>query len=113
MTIPSEDRGVKKKRPACACNVCRLPASWKKALDKYASVWGSVKEAEDMGLEFGVPTLIEFVKAVKDEPIPTIKLKKRPLMQELRTTVTDMKLSDPSKQTEGAKSPNHQPKRKG
>lgn len=27
--------------------------------------------------------------------------------------VTDMKPSDPSKQTEGAKSPNHQPKRKG
>jgi hypothetical protein len=76
--------------PKCDCNICRLPDSWKRALDKYASVWGSGKEANDMGLEFGVPTLIEFVKAIKDEPIPDIKLKKKPLLKQLRKTAKDI-----------------------
>jgi hypothetical protein len=98
----------------CKCNMCRLPDSWKKALDKYAMTWQSGKEAEDMGLEFGVPNLIKFVKAIKDEPLPDIKLKHRKLMREMQDEVNDLVATDSGTNPESLQSAQTQPNtRKG
>lgn len=52
---------IKKK---CNCNICQLPKEWRKALDELdVQTWSSGMDSSDMGIEFGVDNLIDFVGA--------------------------------------------------
>jgi hypothetical protein len=65
--------------------MCSLPKEWRKALsDCNVQTWSSGMDSSDMGIEFGVDNLIDFVGMVKNLPLPVKPKKSKANLAEMK-----------------------------
>ena len=74
----------------CNCNLCTLPDEWKKLLSKYAQVWSSACDSSDMGIEFGIVKLFNFIEESRKLEIPKLKHKTKSRLKELKKIMTEL-----------------------
>ena len=75
----------------CKCNICSLPKEWRKALnDCNVKTWSSGMNSSDMGIEFGVDNLIDFVGIVKGLPLPKKPKKSKANFADMKKQVKEI-----------------------